>query len=173
MISDRDTDGRGFDIGEKGEDYFKAVMTYRGWTVEPSPIRENMIEHWDFKISKDYHEYLVDVKGHKRVARWDDAASDNWTWIEIKNNAGYPGWLYATKADFIAFQQKDMFHFVTPEVLRNWLEWRVDLNSEFVTNPQDARYRLYQRKGRKDVLTLINYNEMPVRKTVLAHYYHE
>jgi hypothetical protein len=166
MISDRDTGGRGYEMGLQGEALFQQTMEERGWIVEPSPVRENITEHWDFKITKGNHIYKVDVKAHKRVSRWDDAPDDKWVWLEIKNNAGYPGWLYATKADFIAFQRHDCFHFTSPESLRNWLEWRVDMNGDLVSSPKEAQYSLYQRKGRKDILTLVKYGEMPVRKTI-------
>lgn len=153
-------------MGKDGESLFEQVMRRRGWEVEPSPMRENMIEHWDFKITKGAHVLKVDVKAHKRIQRWDDKPDDKWVWLEIKNNAGYPGWLYATKADFIAFQREECFYFVPPDSLRAWMEWRVDMDGDLVSRPEDAKYRLYQRKGRKDILTLVKYSEMPVKKTV-------
>ncbi|KXK16050.1 MAG: hypothetical protein UZ14_CFX002000086 [Chloroflexi bacterium OLB14] len=76
-------------------------------------------------------------------------------WIELhsvrKNNKG---WLYAGKADLIAFELSKSFIIVERVELINLVEKLVDFESK-VSSAKDALYKVYSRKDRYDVLTMI------------------
>lgn len=164
VISDRDRDGLGYELGVNAEAAFKKLMTRRGWYVEEAPIESNIYDHWDYQVFKDQWALKVDVKAQKRVSRGDTVTTPTWVWIEIKNNAGYPGWLYQTKADYLAFQRESVFYLVTPADLQEVVE-RLVMN-ELVEDASNAQYKLYSRKGRSDMLTMIRYTDLPTRTIV-------
>lgn len=164
MITDRDTDGLGYELGMKAENLFEKVMKHRGWAVTPSTPQQNKVEHWDFRIVKDDWNLKVDVKAQKRINRRDEAVDGKWLWIELVNVAGNPGWVHSTKADFLAFERGDVFLFVKPSDLRDVLAQSVIPMP--VETAGEAHYCLYQRANRKDQLTLIRYADLPVTKAI-------
>lgn len=159
MISDRDRGGLGYAIGKKAEDLFVEIFAKAGWTVSESDKRQNIMEHWDFLVEKNGKSVKVDVKAQKRVSRGDSHTSNEWVWVEILNNGGYLGWLYRTHADYLAFQRGSMFYLVTPKRLQDVIAAKV--SKVLVKSPHLARYKLFRRSGRKDLLTLVNYNDLP------------
>jgi hypothetical protein len=159
MISERDRDGLGYALGVKAEDWFVEVFQHAGWTVEPATKQQNIMEHWDYKVSKDHKQLLIDVKAEKRIARSNTSTNNQWVWLELKNNAGYDGWLYNTHADYLAFQRGSVFYLVTPAKLREVVGQKVQMVQ--VAHPHLAQYKLFQRKDRKDLLTLIKYSDLP------------
>ena len=164
MISDRDRDGLGYAIGASAEEFFKHVMNKRGWYVEDATKEQNIYEHWDFRLYKDHWSFTVDVKAQKRVSRGDTDTTPQYVWLELRNNAGFPGWLYKTEANYLAFQREDVFYLVAPRDLRDVVTRLVD--DEMVRYPKDALYKVYSREGRDDLLTMIKYKDLPIRTIV-------
>lgn len=107
---------------------------------------QNVVGHWDLKLGK----YKIDVKALKKVNRKDDNKNENIHWIEIKGITGELGWLYG-EADFFAFETIDYWIVVEKNRLQNFI--KNTTIKEFVEVP--TLYKLYNRKDRKDVLTLI------------------
>lgn len=123
--------------GKEAEKRFASLFD----EVRTSTPSQDVHEHWDLQISMK-----IDVKGKSRV-REDDL----W-WIEIKNVAGKTGWLYG-KADAFAFETEDFWIIVLKEDLQRLVDEKC--SAEVVEKSGDALYKLYRRKDRKDVLTLI------------------
>lgn len=166
MISDRDTDGRGYELGMGAEEAFRRTMSARGWWVEEATPEQNRTEHWDFRIMKERWSLRVDVKAEKRIRRWNRGTDAEWVWVELRNNFGMEGWLYSTEADYLAFQRGFRFYMVKPQALAEVVEQVV--SPTMTDRPEDARYACYTRTGRNDLLTLINYSDLPV-SAVVAH----
>lgn len=102
---------------------------------------EDQLEHWDVKF---------DVKGLKKIRRIDDNVNENLHYIEIKGITGKDGWAYGS-ADFFAFELIKYWVFVYKKDLQLFIS--NNIIKEYCDSPQ--LYKLYQRRGRKDVLTLI------------------
>tara|TARA_B100000073_G_C23636165_1_gene534627 strand:+ start:35 stop:550 length:516 start_codon:yes stop_codon:yes gene_type:complete len=85
-----------------------------------------------------------------------DSNSDKWQWIELKNSKGKPGWLYQ-EADFVIFERKKDFLLVNRKNLVNWLNLtnKVRYDLPTVSQPWQAKYRLYTRPDKKEVITQI------------------
>lgn len=158
MFNERDTASRGESIGQNAEERFAEIMRTRGWRVTPSNLEQNKREHWDFRLMRNGFDLRVDVKAAKRIHRWDSDPNSEWLWIEVRNNRGYSGWAYSTKADFIAFERLEEFWLVRPRDLRTVLAALVV--PEQVNNTEKARYHLYRRIGRQDAVTLIRYEDL-------------
>lgn len=139
-------DSREFLIkGRKVEDVFAELINadFR------STKEQDIYEHWD--VGKG--NYKFDVKGLKKIARADNEVNENFHWVEIKNVLGRGGWCFSGKADFIVFETYDYFVCVKKERLQELIKEKVVKN--YVNEPYQALYGLYQRKNRKDVLTLV------------------
>lgn len=137
--------------GEEAEKKFYEVMKSQCEQIRPSTREENMFGHIDFIC--DGVKY--DVKAHKKLNRWDKTTSDS-VWVEFRNVRGNRGWIKGD-ADKIAFQQDNEFLIVDRLKLFNWLKDEIkDLSVYSVKQYK----KLYQRQGRKDVITLINYSDL-------------
>lgn len=140
-------------MGTNAELKFEQVAQQYGWKIISAEKREDIKEHWDYKIIKNNLEYKVDVKAMKRLYRYDENTQDKWLWIELKG-WGYnnDGWLYG-KADIIAFEMSYGFLLVKRSDLKKIVLEKVDMSNK-VTNSIDAKYKLYERHT-KDISTLI------------------
>lgn len=127
---------------------FKNICAKKNFKISKSTKNQDIYEHWDFKVNNS----LVDVKGLKKISRSDDEYSNNITWLEIQNVRGNVGWLKG-KADFIAFEQEDCFLIFQRKDLLDWLRKKIT-NYRFVNSSKEALYRLYQRRGRKDIICM-------------------
>jgi hypothetical protein len=128
--------------GKKAEDAFAKMFLK---TTEATK-HENINEHWDIKI-----ETKVDIKGIKRVSRVGDL-NENIHWVEIRGVSG-DGWLYGGKSDYFAFETFDYWIIVEPEKLKNLIKKKVE--KIYVDKPENALYKLYKRKNRNDILTMV------------------
>lgn len=106
---------------------------------------EDMMEHWDLQITTK-----VDVKGLKKVKRENDEVNEHIHWIEVKGISGESGWAYGL-ADYFAFELTKYWIVVSKEKLQDFIKNNV--TKEWVLKPE--LYKLYQRKDRKDVLTMV------------------
>jgi hypothetical protein len=141
------------ELGERAENLFILLAVRMGWKVSISSQHENIHEHWDYLIERKTESYRVEVKSEKRLMRNEDVPQQNFIWVELKNVHGELGWLFG-RADLIAFERGRTFLIITTNDLKKLVKEKVDLKS-IVKNPNEALYRIYQRKGRKDKLTLL------------------
>lgn len=128
--------------GKKAEDAFSELFSNK----TESTKEQDIYEHWDIKI-----ETKVDVKGIKRVSRSGDL-NENIHWVEIRGVKD-GGWLYDGKSDYLAFETVDYWILVEPEKLKNLIKNKVE--KIYVGSPENALYKLYRRKNRSDILTMV------------------
>lgn len=137
--------------------YDKILFLKKGKEVEEnfSKLFSNAIpvnEEDDIKKHIDlYLQVGVDVKGLKKVNRSDRGTNEHIHWIELKNVLGKPGWLYG-EADFFTFELKDYWVVVDKKDLQKFIAEKCK-NKIHVSKPE--LYKLYQRKERKDIITLV------------------
>ena len=110
-----------------------------------STSTEDQLEHWDIKI-----ETKIDVKGLKKINRSNDEVNEHIHWLEIKGIIGKNGWCYGD-AEYFCFELKSYWVVVAKEDIQNFIKDNVI--KEYTEKP--TLYKLYQRQGRKDVLTMV------------------
>lgn len=108
--------------------------------------KDDYLNHTDIKI-----EIGIDLKGIKKIRRNDLEANENYHWVELKNTAGYDGWLYAGNNKYIAFETRNWVAIVDKERIKEIVNTR--LIKQEATTP--IPYHIYKRQGREDSLTLI------------------
>ena len=141
--------------GDQAEGLFLKSASSRGYSYKKSSQDEDINEHWDYLIEKDGKSWKVEVKAMKRIQRTDSNVQDEWIWIELHGVRQYDaGWLYGSKADVIAFEMKDSFILVKRDDLIELVERVVNFNTR-VNSASEARYKIYQRPGRPDKISLI------------------
>ena len=106
----------------------------------------DIIEHYDLTIGNT----RIDVKGLKKVNRWDNEVNENIHWIEIKGITGNLGWLYG-EADYFAFETFDYWILVSKIKLQELIKTRTI--KKWVKEKE--LYKLYQRPNKQDVITLV------------------
>jgi hypothetical protein len=142
------------ELGENAENLFIVLAVKLGWKVSASSKDENIDEHWDYLIEKESDIFKVEVKSRKRINRKDDGLRSDLTWVEIHGvRPKDAGWLFG-KADLIAFEKEASFLIVKRRDLLTIVNKKVNLVAK-VRTPQDALYKIYNRAGRKDKLTLL------------------
>jgi len=146
--------------GRISEKLFQQIAERRGWTTRFSTKEQNLYDHWDIAISKDNQIYKVDVKSRKTTREVDE----EWVWIEFIGITGETGWLYGN-ADLFAFERIDCFLIVNKKKLIALTKDKVDFNRK-ANNSSDAKYCLYTRKGRNDLLTKVEVYEIEKIATV-------
>ena len=104
---------------------------------------EDMKEHWDFGVKFDV-KMMKSVKRHQK-------RDENIHWVELKNVNGEKGWLYG-EADFFSFETTDYWIVVNKETLQDFIQKRC---TDTTVLPTPTMYRMYQRKGRQDIITLV------------------
>lgn len=109
---------------------------------------QDMHEHWDVE---DAMAVKYDVKGMKKYRRSDDKPTDRLHWIELRSVNGKNGWLYGD-ADIIAFETRKWWILVERKDLVQFVEGIV-WGEETTEKPEP--YKLYQREGRQDLLTIL------------------
>lgn len=108
----------------------------------------------------DYHTFFgtIDVKAMKKLSRSANNTQEDLIWLEFKNVQGKVGWLCGN-TDVIAFERKDDFVLVNRGALLDWAEQKCDLNRR-VSYSGDALYKGYQRKGRKDLISIVKMRDI-------------
>jgi hypothetical protein len=148
------------ELGQKAEDEFARLAVKQGFAIAASAGRDNMDEHFDYVMERDGKTFRVDVKSLKRLSRRDSLTQDTYIWIELHGvRADDKGWLYAGHADLIAFELANSFRIVDRLELIALVEKLVDFNAK-VASPKDALYKVYSRKSRPDLLTMIRAEDL-------------
>lgn len=140
------------------EKRFEKWCVKRGNRVYEPPKQVNIEDHIDVIIyDKKDNRHTADIKAQKRIHRSSDKQL-SWTWVEFTNVNGKAGWLYG-KADYIIFSLNKGWLFVKLNKLKDLSERLVDMDT-IVKTPQAAKYKIYQRPGRKDKIALIEIGEI-------------
>lgn len=132
---------------------FEALLKLRDPKARRATQQEQF-DHIDFISSFG----TFDVKALGRVSRSDSSTQDERRWLELNNVAGRVGWLLAERLDYLAFERLDDFIIVRREDLKELAKSLCQF--EYVDSPIEALYNLYQRRGRKDLLTVIRTDDM-------------
>ena len=82
---------------------------------------QDMHEHWDLQGTLDGKLLKFDVKGMKKVNRWDNKKQDDIAWVEGTNVRGKPGWVKGL-ADYIVFERTDHWLLVNRQELLNHVQ---------------------------------------------------
>lgn len=116
--------------------------------IRKSSREEDMFGHYDFVIAGNIK---VDVKGAKKINRWDKEPNHEIHYVEFKNVRGCDGWVLG-KADYIAFEYNDTFLLVKRLALKELCLNKIKSNE--ILNVKRL-YQYYRREGREDVITLV------------------
>lgn len=139
--------------GKPAEELFGEIAQREGWSLERATRYEDMNEHWDWLMQKGLSVYRTDVKSHKRIYRYDERPSDDFVWVEFKNGAGRPGWLYG-KADLISFEFGAHLLLCWREPLRQYAESMVDF-SKIGNTAEVGKIMQRTMSGRHDQTTIV------------------
>ena len=139
-------------MGEHAENTFAQLLSKRG-TVRPA-TKSEQFTHVDFVLTTtDKKSIKYEVKARKRINRSDSQVNDDLIWVEWLNVSGNPGWL-ATGSDYICFEREKDFLIVDRRKLHEWCLNQCDMSS-LVQFASQALYKAYQRRGRKDLISII------------------
>lgn len=127
--------------GKKVEQQFAQLFNRVAYANE----QQDMYDHWDVELQT-----RVDVKGMRKIRRTDDAPTEDYQWIELKNVTGKPGWLFG-QADLFAFETARLWVLVDKQRLQDFTKSVLIKQIK----PEPTLYYLYQRKGRQDMLVLV------------------
>ena len=148
------------ELGRRAEDSFARLAIQHGFKVTASSEKGNIDEHFDCVIERDGKSHKVDVKSIKRKSRGDKELQDEFLWVELHSvRKDNKGWLYDGKADLIAFELTRSFRLVDRLELIALVEKLVDFD-EKVASPKEALYKVYSRKSRSDLLTMIKSEDL-------------
>ena len=127
--------------GQETEASFGELLEERYPGARPATLAEQYM-HIDWVCSAG----SIDVKALKRKSR-TGAKTEDFIWLEFKNNRGDKGWLYGQQ-DFIAFEH-----------LQNLAEELCTTNKSVAT-ASDALYKGYTRRNRDDVISMIRRSDL-------------
>lgn len=153
-----DKDGTCAAMGEGAQERFDEVIESMGGTsIESTPI-EDMKDHIDRHVTLKNNTFTVDVKSAKATKRDDSIVIDE-VWVEWINVNGNAGWLFG-KEDFLAFElKKHNFLLVSRLLLAKLCKEKIDTTIN-VSKPEDALYKLYTRKDRKDIISRLKLEDV-------------
>ena len=126
---------------------------------------QNIKEHWDVEGALNGKTLKFDIKGKKKVNRWDTDTQDECAWVEGTNVRGNPGWIKG-RANYIVFEREDcwlavnrkeLLDFVMEKLIKNWYA------------EGKKPYHIYQRSewGRKYKITLVPFKDIEELKDVI------
>lgn len=143
--------------------YFKEEDIHINYPTE----HQDIFEHWDLEIvNSKILSGKYDVKGLRKVNRYDDKVNESIQWIELVNVRGNLGWVFGL-SDYIAFEHINDWVIVDRLSLIKYVKENV--NNE--TLPYPEINKLYRRGGRLDLITLVSFFElMKICKMIIPKY---
>lgn len=126
-----------------------------GGKVIESSVQEDVKKHIDlWYVSPDNgKKSSFDVKGLRKNERVDNVVSTENTWLEFINVKGDNGSLMGEQ-DYIAFEGLDKWYITRRKELYEQVCKKIVDSTVYNYNPKE-NYKLYQRKGRKDLITRV------------------
>jgi hypothetical protein len=87
--------------------------------------------------------------------------SPKWVWLELRDPKGKAGWIYK-EADFIVFERSKDFIVVNRKNLVNWINTTSKIRYDLprVKESWQAKYRLFQRPRKKELITQIQSTDL-------------
>jgi hypothetical protein len=134
------------------EENFAKNLTNPKWAND----YQDMHEHWDVEGTLDGKLLKFDVKGMKKVNRWDNKKQDDIAWVEGTNVRGKPGWVKG-KADYIVFERTDHWLLIDRQELLDHVTTKL---KEKNFEKGKGIYQIYQREGRLDKITMVPFQDM-------------
>lgn len=132
----------------------KFLDAFRILDPAPTPAeRRDQIRHIDFHTNIG----TVDVKAMKRVTRSAELQQE-YIWVEFRCTSGLDGWLFGSQT-WIAFESMEGFTFVLRKHLLDLCNELCDTDT-YVDTARKALYKAYQRKGEKDVISMIKFTDL-------------
>ena len=165
----RDADGSCIAMSLSSSEAFEYLAEQLEFSCTPANRNQDMNEHWDYLLSDGQDEWTnpdikVELKAMKRMSR-SGKVQDTWAWIELHGvREDEKGWLINSKADYICFEREDRFEFYPRLELLGRVLLLTDL-TEWVEKATEAKYKLYSRRGRPDILTMVEFDKL---KDILA-----
>jgi len=132
-----------YEVGQSAEQRFAQLLN----NPKFSTPEQDMEEHWD--VESDGKRY--DVKAMKKWKRSNAEPTDRMHYVELRNVHGELGWLYG-EADYIVFETRRYWLVVNRRLLMAFIEGATEKNER---SSEPAVYKLYQRTGRKDEMTVV------------------
>ena len=153
-------DNRGsVEHGLNTEEIFKQLVIRKGGRVLEATQNDDIHRHIDKYIEFRNKKYSVDIKAvKKKQAGTGFEFQDTWLWVEFKNVLGSKGWLYGDM-DLFAFERAHDFIICPSKDVRTLAEELVDFDAK-VRRACWAEYNIYQRRGRKDQISMIRYDDL-------------
>jgi hypothetical protein len=146
-----------FNRGKDAEKRFAKYLLNITWATAEQDIKE----HWDIEgvlpILGDTP-FKFDVKGLKKINRFDNDFQNDSTWIEGTNVRGDKGWIKGN-ANYIVFERASGWLVIDRELLYRWVLRKLRENG---VKQGKGLYKIYTRFGRQDKLTLINFNDLDI-----------
>ena len=141
-------DNRAFFL--KGKENEKRFRDLIGQGMRESTPQEDSVQKFDMTMT-----LKIDFKGMKRKNR-AEGLNQNIHWIECKNVQGKLGWLYGN-ADMFVFEIENYYITVWKDDLQELVKKRVvkEFNEDGTPKYSKELFRLYQRRGRKDIITMV------------------
>ena len=163
-VSEYDSGGACWRRGQTFEATAVSILNKNGVPTRPSTPHLDYTQHTDFfAYSFKWGRWLsVDAKAMKRVSRSDPYVQDRTAYVEFLNTAGGLGWL-CEGADVIVFERHSTILLISRQVLLNFCQERVEEIT--VDSARDCLYKYYSRKGRNDLISMINLDDLPKDKT--------
>ena len=153
-----DFSGQCSENGYNAENLFISIAEKQGRKAIKADRKQQLV-HIDVFLTKDnYETRSLDIKARKKIKRTDAETNDELIWVEFLNVAGNGGWLVGA-AEYIAFERENDFIIVNRRALWKLCMEKVDQNSR-VTSSKDALYKIYQRQGRKDEISIIKFSDI-------------
>ena len=171
-----------FVAGQRAELQFASIAKSKGWHVRSATRHQNIFNHIDFFISANANTYSVDVKAQKKESR-NLHQQDEWHVIEFVGvvhpattivnfsentfdplnpnfslGSGRHGWIYGD-ATMIAFEMSDEFVIVNRKRLLRHCANLINFSRRVLVS-QYAKYCVYSRKDRGDLVSYIHKNDL-------------
>lgn len=143
--------------GKSAEDLFELFLQKTKKKYRPANLAEQY-KHIDFIVYTN-RDITIDVKGPKKINRTQSTLDEEYIWVEFVNVKGDKGWLYGQN-DLTAFYKTsdNSFYVVRTQDLAKLCESLCDNKRVFY--PNDALYHRYTRAGRKDVISMIKFEDL-------------
>lgn len=139
----------------------RVIHTFRGmgYSANKSSEAEDMRQHidlWAEGVDGKWHSF--DAKAMRSLSR-GGPLQDLWVAIEWRGVGGGPGSIYGSQ-EFFVFERAHGLTIVPRAALLEFGLARVD-RTAFVHRSDYALYKLYTRKGRKDLISWVSLDDMP------------
>lgn len=150
-ISSKEHIEKSYKTGNLGESRFQNALELNGINYTKSSKEDNIKGHIDFYVNNRG----VDVKGFK------DSHSKGFVVIEFKNVQGNAGWCSdESKAEYIAFEMIDYFIMVKNKELLDYCRANVCNEYSDKFDLVGCYKKLYSRKNRSDLMTVLKTKDL-------------